>query len=59
MKHNEKSQKISEIIEMIQALHDAETPQSALDRFEDAVCELQQSIDELDKDADEAQKKAH
>jgi prefoldin subunit 5 len=49
MKHHDTSQKISELIEQIEALA-GDIPQSALDHLEDAVCELQQAIDALDKD---------
>jgi hypothetical protein len=57
MKHNDTTQKISSLIEKIHELQELVLPQSAIDHLEDAVCELQQAIDALDKD--EAETKAH
>jgi prefoldin subunit 5 len=50
MKHTNTTQKISKLIEQVHELQELDIPQSAIDHLEDAVCELQQAIDELDKD---------
>jgi hypothetical protein len=57
MKHNDTSQKISALIEKLQEMLEQDFTESAKDHIEDAVCELQQAIDALDKD--EAETKAH
>jgi hypothetical protein len=50
MKHNDTSQKISVLIEKLQEMLEQDFTESAKDHIEDAICELQQAIDELDKD---------
>jgi hypothetical protein len=57
MKHNDTSQKISALIEQLQEVLELDIPEASKGWIEDAVCELQQAIDALDKD--EAETKAH
>jgi hypothetical protein len=57
MKHNDTSEKISALIEKLQEMLEQDFTESAKDHIEDAVCELQQAIDALDKD--ESETKAH
>jgi hypothetical protein len=50
MKHNDTTQKISSIIEQLEAMTELDIQESAKGWIEDAVCELQQAIDAMDED---------